>query len=359
MDDPLLALMLALLVLAIASGLVWPRGGLIGRIRRQRRLSTRILTEDALKHLYKTETHGQQPALHAIAGTLNISQDRASALLGDMEKRRLLEWEDDTLRLTPAGRDYALHVLRAHRLWERHLADETGFRKTEWHERAEEREHTLTPEDLQALSERLGHPTLDPHGDPIPGVNGEMIPQQRQALSALAPGEKGRIVHIEDEPLAVYAQLAAEGLAPGMDVHVLEKTTGRIRFWADGDEHVLAPLLAGNVSVDVRAAGVVEAAEPGERLSALEPGEKAEVVRIGRSFHSSERRRLMDLGFVPGTIVEAAFKSPGGDPVAYMVRGALIALRSEQSDLIFIGRLEDPSGDKTEQQHEENAYDAS
>ena len=80
-------------------------------------------------------------------------------------------------------------------------------------------------------------------------------------------------------------------------------------------------------------------AEPaGEPLHALKPGEKGAVVRISPRCRGSERRRLMDLGLLPGTIVEAELVSPGGDPTAYRVRGAVIALRKEQAQFIHITR---------------------
>jgi DtxR family Mn-dependent transcriptional regulator len=75
---------------------------------------------------------------------------------------------------------------------------------------------------------------------------------------------------------------------------------------------------------------------PDERLSSLMPGEAGEVAGISRACHGPERRRLMDLGILPGTPIEAEMSSPSGDPTAYRVRGALIALRREQADLIHV-----------------------
>jgi len=145
----------------------------------------------------------------------------------------------------------------------------------------------------------------------------------------------------------VYAQLVAEGLYPGQTVRLIEVSPQRVRFWANGDprsvaagagEHVLAPIVADNISVAPIRSEAVAAEPAGESLHALKPGEKAAVVRISPRCRGSERRRLMDLGLLPGTIVEAELVSPGGDPTAYRVRGAVVALRKEQAQFIHIAR---------------------
>ncbi|MCH8339155.1 MAG: FeoA domain-containing protein [Chloroflexi bacterium] len=247
--------------------------------------------------------------------------------------------ESDSIRLTSVGRQSALHILRAHRLWERYLADETGVGELEWHGQAEWHEHQLTPEEAEALAARLGNPTHDPHGDPIPSAEGEMSPQAGIPLISAAVDEPLRIVHIEDEPQAVFAQLLAEGLYPGMEVRLVERSPHRIRFWAGGDEHVLAPVVAANVSVAQPPDDGKDSAGP--RLSDLARGERGQVVEISSQCRGLERRRLQDLGFLPGAELQAELTSPGGDPVAYRIRGALIALRKEQADLIRIQRGED------------------
>jgi len=234
-------------------------------------------------------------------------------------------------------------VIRAHRLWERYLAEDTGFDESEWHSQAEFYEHQLSPDEANALDARLGHPTHDPHGDPIPAADGELVAHGGRPLPTLGLNEPGRIVHIEDEPDAVYAQLLAEGLYPGMRVRLTELSPQRVRFWANGDAHLLAPIVAANISVVPipREATVEEIA--GEQLSALKPGEQATVTYISPRCHGPERRRMMDLGILPGTLVEAELTSPGGDPTAYRIRGALIALRDEQARLIHISRLHEAS----------------
>lgn len=340
MPDPLLSLIIAAAIGGVLALLFWPEGGLFWRWQRARQMTERVLIEDALKYLYEAQIEGRRAGRADLVAALHISEGQATALLTKMAEQRLLEPNLAPIRLTAEGASDALHIMRAHRLWERYLAEETGYRADEWHRRAHQQEHMLSPADLQELASRLNNPLYDPHGDPIPTADGQIGARPARPLSELTAGQAGYIVHLEDEPVAVYAQLVAEGLAPGMEVRVLEATPQRIRFWADGNEHVLAPLLAANVSVLPSAAAEAAAAPAGPtaRLTTLKPGEQAVVAGIAPTCRGAERRRFLDLGILPGTRVEAVLVSPSGNPVAYRIRGALIALRHDQADHILITR---------------------
>jgi DtxR family Mn-dependent transcriptional regulator len=307
------------------------------------KLTERILSEDALKHIHKFERQNRRPTVESVAGALQISLDDAAGLLHNMTAHHLVHMHGDEFHLTPAGQEYALQIIRAHRLWERHLADETGFPEEEWHNRAEQQEHLLTPADTEALSARLGHPIHDPHGDPIPMATGKFVPHGGQPLSRLPVGQPGRIVHVEDEPPVIYAQLVAEGLHPGLEVRVVEVTPQRIRFLADGEERILAPLLANNVSVVALTRAEYTGAAVSNRLVDLKPGQTGQVVNLSPACRGLERRRFMDLGILPGTVITAEMVSPSGDPTAYRIRGALIGLRKEQATLINITRDKESS----------------
>lgn len=336
MVNPLLALLIAALVGGIGALILWPERGLLARWRKAQQMTEHVLSEDALKHIHKCEMSGRHPSLESIAGTLHLTRDATAQLLTNMQNRRLLQIEKGEIRLTPQGRETALHIIRAHRLWEHYLAEETGFAQEEWHGQAEQYEHELTPAQIDALSSRLGNPTHDPHGDPIPTAGGDFILEKGQPLTALPLDTPGRIVHLADEPQVVYAQLVAEGIHPGMVVRVMESTTTRVRFWSNGDEHVLAPIVAGSIAVVLCAAEEKVETADYELLASLEPGETATVVGLSRASRGAERRRFMDLGIVKGTTITAEMNSPGGDPTAYQIRGALIALRREQANLIKI-----------------------
>jgi DtxR family Mn-dependent transcriptional regulator len=338
MIDPLTSLVAVAALLALAVLLFWPGQGLAGRWRRGLVASDRVEIEDALKHLWDGEYRQLPVTLESLAGALGLSGRDAADLLDRLGRLELVRHDDRGLHLTTEGRRNALRVIRIHRLWERYLADETGLDAREWHSRAERKEHKTSDEQAEALAATLGYPRFDPHGDPIPMPSGEVPPYQGTPLTQLAPDQVGTIVHIEDEPEAVFAQISAAGLVPGMRVRVMERLPHRLRLAAETDEVVLAPVVAANVTV----LPIEEPAEarPMTPLSALAPGERGEVIALATSCRGAQRRRLLDLGVVPGTIVTNELRGPGGDPTAYRIRGALIALRREQADLIYVQKNE-------------------
>jgi DtxR family Mn-dependent transcriptional regulator len=342
MSTALIGLTVGLAIALVIIGLFWPTWGLVSRWRRATQTAERVRVEDTLKHLYESEMGGVVSTMQSVAGAAQLSADEAADVLQNLQRRRLIEMERDGIRLTESGREMGLHVLRAHRLWESYLADQTGFPEPEWHGRAHHLEHGLSPAEVDALSARLQHPTHDPHGDPIPTAKGEFAGQQGVPLTTAPVDQPLRILHMEDEPTAVYAQLVAVGLHPGMAVRLLETSPQRVRLVAGGSEHILAPLVAASVSVEPSAVEGAAEGSLGEPLSALRPGQDGRVLAISRRCRGAERRRLLDLGVLPGTVIRAEMRSPNGDPTAYRVRDALIALRAEQAELIRIERNPTP-----------------
>ncbi len=338
MPDPLISLIIAALLTALGLYIFWPDRGPFWRWQRTRELTGRVLSEDALKHIQQCEFHGDRVSVKSLAGALSISPNQVTDVIARLESHGLLEVDRADFQLTESGREYAMRVLRAHRLYERYLAEATGFDESEWHQRADRIEHSLSLDDVAALSRQLGNPTHDPHGHPIPSASGEMVYHDGKALPTMAVGQTYRIVEIEDQPEVVYAQLVAEGLHPGMEIHLAENSSQRIRFWAGENEHVLAPIMATNIEVVLGETETAQAEAPGEPLTTLRPGEIAHIASLSPRIRGVERRRLMDLGILPGTFIENEMVSAGGDPVAYRVRGAVIALRNAQAELINICR---------------------
>lgn len=176
----------------------------------------------------------------------------ATELLLKLERLGFVERKASAIQLTPAGRRRAVLVLRAHRLWERYLADETGYPELEWHKQAEKQEHRLTPPELEALAARLKNPAFDPHGDPIPTRAGETPPKSRLPLAAAPLDTPLRIVHIEDEPEPTYAELLTAGLYPGMELRVVERSATQMRIRVGRDEHVLGSPVAAISSYSLK-----------------------------------------------------------------------------------------------------------
>lgn len=335
MNEPLILLIVGIIIILILVFLFYPGKGIIAKVKRSKNASKKILIEDALKYLYNCEYNQVVCSLNGVAGNLSISADDATDIISKLESLGLVDAKKNELVLTPDGRSYALRIIRVHRLWEKYLADETSISENEWHKKAEEIEHTLTPEQANQLAAQIGNPVFDPHGDPIPSENGELPIKKGKLLTEMQPGEFANIIHIEDEPYAIYSQIIAEGLYPGMQIRMIAVSDKRIKFVANGEECVLSPLIAKNITVGIKKLEK-KISENYKTLSSLKVGEQGTILGIAKSLRGQQRRRLMDLGIVPGTKIEAELESVTGDPVAYRVRGTTVALRKQQADRIYL-----------------------
>jgi DtxR family Mn-dependent transcriptional regulator len=332
------ALALGLFFLANLAGvlLFWPRWGGWWRWRHLAGRAEKILIEDSLKHLYHMEYEGRPATLGSLAGVLEISPNRAAALIERTQAMGLIELRGDSPVLSADGRSLALHVIRVHRLWESYLAESTGMSSLDWHREAERREHTMTPAQTLELEARLNRPSHDPHGDPIPTAEGRMPPPSGLPLTDLELGQLAVIQHVEDEPEDVYAQIVALDLRPGVRVRRVEQSQGQTRLCFLGREVVLSSLVASNITVGPVPISEPESLPAGPTLADLAVGQRGQVRHLDSSCRGLERQRLLDLGLVPGTWVEARMRGPLGDPTAYWVRGASIAIRKEMARRVLL-----------------------
>ncbi|MCX7865520.1 MAG: FeoA domain-containing protein [Limisphaera sp.] len=329
-----------LLCAVLVAAVLWPRIGAWARWRRARSLAARARREDALKHLLKTEANGREATLESVSGALQLSPRKTAGLLAELESGGLISFEGGRMQLSPEGRELATHVVRAHRLWESYLADQTGLTEEQWHQQAERQEHLLSRQQTEALAARLGHPRTDPHGDAIPEPGGQLPAERGASLNSLPVAAPAVITHVEDEPQTLYAQLAREGLRPGVKVCVLQRTPQEVRLWGHGREHSLSPLQAQSITVEPLSGQTLQDLQREAFLHQLAPGQTARVLELSPACRGMERRRLLDLGFVPGTVVSVEMTSPLGDPRAYRVRGTVVALRQDQARWIRVEPLE-------------------
>lgn len=305
----------------------------------------RTHTEDALKHLFAQEYRGARGSFASLSGTLKLDDRRLMALLARMQEQGLLTARGQEFHLTTDGERLARQIVRTHRLLERYFADEARIPLRDVHRAAEGREHGLTAEQVDALDASLGYPRLDPHGDPIPGREGEIAPVQDTPVTAWPADRFGRISHLEDEPPLAFAQILAEGLRVGQVVRILQTSAERVVL-TDGDrEYRLAPAVAGNVFLtpaeDPMATGLVSLAD-------LPQWVPAEIVSLDDGCQGFSRRRLMDLGFTPGARLQPALETFARDPRAYRVRGTLVALRQEQARHVQVRPLASATDDLRE-----------
>ncbi|REE83402.1 DtxR family Mn-dependent transcriptional regulator [Lutibacter oceani] len=335
MTNPVTSLIVFGIVVVLLFLLFYPKSGFYWRIKTSFKNDTKILIEDILKKLYHAEDNGNTLNSNDIINSLNSSPKKILETIAEMENKELISFENGDIKLNDLGMDYALRVIRVHRLWEKYLSEKTGFDKKDWHEIAEKMEHKLDSLQAKELAINLGNPRFDPHGDPIPTETGEVEPINGKPLPTFSEGTIGRIIHIEDEPEIIYKQILAEDLHIGSHIHIIENNEKRIIFHSEGEEFILAPIVANNITIfELQKEEISE--ENTFRLSKLKKNEHAKIIGISGECRGEIRRRLLDLGFVINTKIEVDLTSPMNNPRAYLVRDTSIAIRNEQAKFILI-----------------------
>jgi DtxR family transcriptional regulator, Mn-dependent transcriptional regulator len=178
--------------------------------------------EDYLKALFELGEHDVKP--RDLAAAVGVAPASVTGMLDKLASLKLVDYRKyHGASLTAAGRSLALETLRHHRLLETYLAEALGYGWHEVHAEADRLEHVIS-EDFEArVDALLGHPTHDPHGDPIPQRDGSVPASPGAPLAELAPEVPARVNRITDQDPEVLAYLADQGLVPGATVWVVER----------------------------------------------------------------------------------------------------------------------------------------
>ena len=211
--------------------------------------------EDYSKAIFSLQSRSEEPvSTNALAERLGITPGSVSAMLKKLDELGLITHVPYRgVRLTADGRLLALEVIRHHRLLERFLADTLGMPWDRVHAEAEVLEHVLS-EDLEDLiAAKLGHPTVDPHGDPIPSADLELTEPATRSMESLEPGDQGVFVRVSDHDPAMLRYLADHGISPGDRFEVRDRQPfGGPLFVLFGErEHAIGGQLAGAMRVEV------------------------------------------------------------------------------------------------------------
>jgi len=332
--NPTYALLIFIAVMVILYLLFRPSKGLFWILKNTYQVDEKTVIEDILKQLYHYDINNV--GTNFLVNALGYKDTVIVSCIDKMIDSKLVYFESAYLKLTNDGRDYALKIVRVHRLWERYLAEKTGFDKAEWHGIAEQKEHETDDAKAKELAHKLGNPIFDPHGDPIPTSTGKIADVESILLSGLKQGDIGWIINIDDNPEIIYKQILAENIHIGSQIKVLESNSTRVTFYSEGEEFKLAPIVAGNIKVllisnqeDILGDNIV-------RLTSLNSNEEAVVEGISKESRGDSRRRLLDLGFVKGAKISIDLVNPFGEPIAYFIKGTTIALRNDQAMKILI-----------------------
>ena len=211
--------------------------------------------EDYAKAIYSLAGRtGGVVSTNALAERLGVTPASVSAMVKKLDDRGLVEHVPyKGVALTPAGTRVALEVLRHHRLLETYLAEHLGVPWDRVHEEAEVLEHVLSEELEELIAAKLGDPTHDPHGDPIPTRELTIEEEPTQSLQSLQAGACGRFARVSDSDPEMLRFLADRGISPGDSFEVIDKQPfGGPLFIRFGDNvHVLGGDLAKAMRVEV------------------------------------------------------------------------------------------------------------
>lgn len=203
--------------------------------------------EDYLKAIYRLSPQGRPAATSEIAQRLELSPASVSGMVKRLSEQGLLEHIPyKGVQLTSEGRRAALRMLRRHRLIEAYLVAFLGYTWDTVHDEAERLEHAVSDTLVDRMATVLGHPTVDPHGDPIPTSEGDILEPASTPLAEVPAGATVEICQVEEGQPDRLRYIASIGLRPGVWVTVVDRQPfqGPITITVGGDTHVIGHELA-------------------------------------------------------------------------------------------------------------------
>ncbi len=188
-----------------------------------------LTVENYLKQIYLLSRSDAAVATGQIAPAMGVSPGTVTSMLKTLADAGLASYTPyEGVRLTPAGLRLALRILRRHRLIELFLVRTLNLSWDEVHDEAEHMEHAMSDALIDRIDQYLGHPTADPHGDPIPSADGAMPERSLKSLANCGVGESFRLRQVVDQSPEFLRRLSESGLA-------LNSTVSLVEVAADGD----------------------------------------------------------------------------------------------------------------------------
>ncbi len=213
--------------------------------------------EDLLKAVYTLQREDDPVSTTMLAKSLDISAPSVTDMIKRLSESKshppLLEHRPyHGVRLTELGEKIALEVIRHHRLLELYLSQKLGYSWDEVHSEAERLEHVISEQLEARIAAALGNPSLDPHGDPIPALDGTLPINSRQSLAELPVGTQGTTSRITDQASEVLRYLSGLGLIPGAPVTVIARSPigDTVTLSVAGAEHTISETVARSVQIE-------------------------------------------------------------------------------------------------------------
>ncbi|MCW3463594.1 metal-dependent transcriptional regulator [Chitinophaga nivalis] len=181
-----------------------------------------IAEENYIKSIYKLQEGDAVVTTNALAYELETKPASVTDMAKKLKEKKMIDYEKyKGITLSAEGRKAALQIVRRHRLWECFLVDKLAFSWEEVHELAEELEHVRSEKLTTRLSEYLGNPIIDPHGDPIPDANGKITKPRPQTSLDQANAKRLIVTAVSDQSTALLAFLNAKGIKLGTQLEIV------------------------------------------------------------------------------------------------------------------------------------------
>ncbi len=209
--------------------------------------------ENYLKAIYHlTTVTDTEVSTNAIAETMETKASSVTDMLKKLAEKDLVNYKKyQGVSLTDKGRLSAKMIVRKHRLWEVFLVDKLNFAWDEVHDIAEQLEHIKSEQLINKLDDFLGNPTEDPHGDPIPNANGQIVAIEKQLLSELAENQIGICVGVKDSSAEFLKYLDKQEIALGSKIEIVFKESFDLstKIKVNGKELTISNKIANNLYV--------------------------------------------------------------------------------------------------------------
>jgi DtxR family transcriptional regulator, Mn-dependent transcriptional regulator len=185
-----------------------------------------LTEENYIKSIYSLSQEAGEVSVSELAKKLNVKLPTVNSMIKKLAAKKMVAYAPyQGIRLSEKGRKEALSIIRKHRLAELFLVQVMGLGWEEVHDIAEQLEHVNSERFYNRIDELLGYPKSDPHGEPIPDINGRISTQNRISLCHVAPGKSVRITAVGNDEKAFLDHLNAKGIQIGDAVTVKRKET--------------------------------------------------------------------------------------------------------------------------------------
>lgn len=211
--------------------------------------------EDYLTAVFKSEEWDDPATTSDLSSLLRVTPSTVSATLKRLSREDYIDYEPyGRFSLTESGRAIAVGVLRRRRIIETYLAQELGLSPDEVHGEADLLEHAVSPRVLERMSAAVGNPSFDPHGDPIPGPDGQMpapVEETSVPLLQLSVGESATVTRIRDSDPAVVRYLTGRGITVSAELRMIATapSIGTVTVEVDGTQRDLPEPVSAAVRV--------------------------------------------------------------------------------------------------------------